>query len=66
MKKVWLTIREATAIVSRNNGRPIHPSYIRLRANQGKIRRKKYDGMTNLYHRDDVEQLVVKKLATKE
>lgn len=57
----WVTRKEATAILSRNAGRPIDYTYIGLLAKLGKVAVKALDGRTNLYRLSDVENYVVKR-----
>ncbi len=60
----WLEGREATALLSQINGRPIHEGFVREYACKGKIRWKRKPGYAhiNLYHRDDVARMWIKPL----
>ena len=57
----WLRLKEATAILSENSGRPIADSYLRLLAKNGKISYRAVDGRTNEYLKSDVEAYRVRK-----
>ena len=56
----WISGTEATAILSRNSGRPIVSAYMRLLARKQKIRFRAVNGRTNEYYRPDLERRVVK------
>lgn len=70
MADTWITGAAATAILSERAGRPISDAYIRLLCSENrttkagkpiepKIRRKRVDGRTWLYHRGDCEAYTV-------
>lgn len=53
MKKQWGSIKEATALLSQNAGRPIDGTYVRSLARLGRIRARAVDGRTSQYHLGD-------------
>ncbi len=56
----WITVQEATQILSEKAGRPISPSYVRSLVRLGKVEARERDGRTNEYKASDVENYVVK------
>jgi hypothetical protein len=59
-KEDWITAQEATAILSKNAGRPIPDSYIRSLVRSGHVEAKALDRRTRLYLKSDVERYVVR------
>jgi hypothetical protein len=56
----WITVQEATRILSEKAGRPISQSYVRSLVRLGKVEARERDGRTNEYKASDVENYVVK------
>lgn len=55
----WITVQEATRILSDKAGRPISQSYVRSLVRLGKVEARERDGRTNEYKASDVENYVV-------
>ena len=62
-KELWISANEAAEIISANSGRPVNPDYVRLLARQKPhlLRHKPLDGRTNVYLKEDVLKIKVKK-----
>lgn len=61
-EEVWITAKEAMAILRRNSGRDdIDPTYIRTLARAGKVQTKELDGRTNGYLLSDIENYRVQR-----
>ena len=56
----WVSIQEATRILSEKAGRPISQSYVRSLVRINKIESRPFDGRTNEYKASDLENYVVK------
>jgi len=56
----WITVQEATQILSEKAGRPISQSYVRSLVRLGKVEARERDGRTNEYKASDIENYVVK------
>lgn len=58
---VWITGKEAAAILTRNSGREVKQNYVRYLAYKAnKIAHRPRDGRTEEYLQSDVEQLSVR------
>jgi hypothetical protein len=55
----WVSVQEATRILSEKAGRPISQSYVRSLVRIGKIESRPFDGRTNEYRASDLENYVV-------
>lgn len=56
----WVSVQEATRILSEKAGRPIPQSYVRSLVRIGKVESRPFDGRTNEYRASDLEDYVVK------
>lgn len=56
----WVSVQEATRILSEKAGRPISQSYVRSLVRIGKVECRPFDGRTNEYRASDLENYVVK------
>ena len=56
----WVSVQEATRILSEKAGRPISQSYVRSLVRIGKVTSRPFDRRTNEYKASDLENYVVK------
>ena len=59
-KEEWIEVTEAAAIISENSAHTVSVDYVRLLANQGKIRRMKRNHRENLYLKNDAVKIKVR------
>jgi hypothetical protein len=64
--KAWGSLAEATAILSKNAGRPIYQTYVRQLAKAGKVRARVKDGRTNEYSLSDCRAYYVRERKAKQ
>jgi hypothetical protein len=65
-KDEWVTVAEATGILTKNSGHAISDAYVRRLGNTGKIETKPLDGRTKLYNKADIENYIVAQRGKKE
>lgn len=59
-KEEWIEVADAATIISENSGHEVSVDYVRLLANQGKIRRIEKNERENLYLKNDVLKIKVR------
>ena len=59
-KEEWIEVAEAAAIITLNSGHEVSVDYVRLLANQGKIRRIEKNKRESLYLKGDAEKITVR------
>ncbi len=53
----WISGPEAIEVLSQVNGRPINRKYLYILAQSGRLARKRLDGRTYLYSKQDAERI---------
>lgn len=61
----YYTASQAAEVLSRNSGKPIDPSYVRMLVKYGKLTPKKINSRLNLYPKSEVDSYIVEDRGTR-